>query len=296
MSEIIGSFVVLPCADSPDTGNQLRQALQLQRADASALGQSAVDTVERGFYTNTSGSRIALAPMIERSKEGTRSIKPEDPLPELPPPGQKVTRVQVANRSTLDAARRLAVQKKPSLALNFANGIHPGGGFRSGSRAQEEVLCRSSALYTTLAGDPMYESHRKRRRPDSTDWVILSPDVPVFRTDDGSDLNEPWLLSFISAAAPVATAIGQPLAGDLLQSRIRRVLTIAAVFGYEALVLGAWGCGAFGNDPYRTAEDFREAIKTDFRGQFSEIVFAITDWSPERRFLGPFRDEFLKLR
>jgi uncharacterized protein (TIGR02452 family) len=86
------------------------------------------------------------------------------------------------------------------------------------------------------------------------------------------------------------------LAGDLLQSRIRRVLTIAAVFGYEALVLGAWGCGAFGNDPYRTAEDFREAIKTDFRGQFSEIVFAITDWSPERRFLGPFRDEFLTLR
>jgi uncharacterized protein (TIGR02452 family) len=142
----------------------------------------------------------------------------------------------------------------------------------------------------------MYESHRKRRRPDSTDWVILSPDVPVFRTDDGSDLNEPWLLSFITAAAPVATVIGQPLAGDLLRSRIRRVLTIAAVFGYEALVLEAWGCGAFGNDPYRTAEDFCEAMETDFRGQFSDIVFAITDWSPERRFLGPFRDEFLKLR
>jgi hypothetical protein len=80
MSEIIGSFIALPCADSPDMGNQLRQTLKFQRADASALGQSAVDTVERGSYTNTSGLRIALAPSIERSKEGTRSIKPEDPL------------------------------------------------------------------------------------------------------------------------------------------------------------------------------------------------------------------------
>jgi uncharacterized protein (TIGR02452 family) len=59
------------------------------------------------------------------------------------------------------------------------------------------------------------------------------------------------------------------------------------------LVLGAWGCGAFENDPYRTASDFRQALENDFDGAFSEIVFAITDWSPERRFLGPFRDVFV---
>ncbi|WP_200334784.1 hypothetical protein [Thiocystis violacea] len=55
---------------------------------------------------------------------------------------------------------------------------------------------------------------------------------------------------------------------------------------------GAWGCGAFANDPVRTARDFRQALETDFAGAFSEIVFAIADWSPQRRFLGPFREVF----
>jgi uncharacterized protein (TIGR02452 family) len=72
----------------------------------------------------------------------------------------------------------------------------------------------------------------------------------------------------------------------MLQQRIHRVLAIAQAFGYSTLVLGAWGCGAFGNDPHRTAVDFREALENDFRGAFSDVVFAITDWSPERRFFG----------
>ena len=70
------------------------------------------------------------------------------------------------------------------------------------------------------------------------------------------------------------------------------VLAIARAYDHAVLVLGAWGCGAFGNDPHRTAADFRHAHENDFTGAFSDIVFAITDWSPERRFLGPFRDDF----
>ena len=57
-------------------------------------------------------------------------------------------------------------------------------------------------------------------------------------------------------------------------------------------MLGAWGCGAFGNDAERTAGDFRRALEGEFDGAFSDVVFAVTDWSPERRFLGPFRDTF----
>lgn len=70
------------------------------------------------------------------------------------------------------------------------------------------------------------------------------------------------------------------------------MLAIARSHGHSALVLGAWGCGVFANDPYRTAIDFRQALENDFSGAFSDIVFAITDWSPERKFLGPFRDVF----
>ncbi|MCU0714101.1 MAG: TIGR02452 family protein, partial [Pirellula sp.] len=58
------------------------------------------------------------------------------------------------------------------------------------------------------------------------------------------------------------------------------------------LVLGAWGCEKFGNDPLRTAEDFKSVIVNDFNRQFADIVFAIADWSPQRRLLNPFRDVF----
>ena len=84
---------------------------------------------------------------------------------------------------------------------------------------------------------------------------------------------------------------GQPRADDLLALRIRRALAVAAAYGYETLALGAWGCGAFGNDPVRTARDFRAALE-ERAGHFAEVVFAISDGSPERRTLGPFRDAF----
>jgi len=79
------------------------------------------------------------------------------------------------------------------------------------------VLCHSSALYQTLVDDPMYAAHRRRPLPDSTDWAIYSPNVPVFRRDNGMVLQQPWLLSFITCATQYAPDTGQPLAGDLLQ-------------------------------------------------------------------------------
>jgi hypothetical protein len=87
-------------------------------------------------------------------------------------------------------------------------------------------------------------------------------------------------------AAPYAPAIGQPRAGDLMRQRIHRVLAIARAFGHVTLVLGAWGCGAFKNDPYRTATNFCQALENAYGGAFSNVVFAITDWSPERIFSG----------
>ena len=99
-------------------------------------------------------------------------------------------------------------------------------------------------------------------------------------------------MSFITCAAPYAPGVGQPEAGNLLQPRIHRVLEIARAYGYVTLVLGAWGCGAFKNDPKRTAKDFRSALEGDFHGAFREVVLAIADWSADRRYLGPLRDVF----
>ena len=154
------------------------------------------------------------------------------------------------------------------------------------------MLCRSSALYLTLDGDPMYAAHREGPPDESSDWAILSPDVPVFRRDDGTPLPQPWVTSFITSAAPYAPRVGQPRSADLLHRRIERVLAIAHAYGFDTLILGAWGCGAFANDPTRTARDFRTSLETTFDGAFRQVTFAIADWSPDRRFLGPFRDVF----
>lgn len=40
------------------------------------------------------------------------------------------------------------------------------------------------------------------------------------------------------------------------------------------MVLGAWGCGAFGNDPTLVATAMKAALH-DFRGHLSEVVFAV---------------------
>lgn len=287
-----GALVFLPCLDSATMAESRRRDLDIPRSAALSLGESAVEAAREGYYVSENGRRIDLHDAVAAARAAKVSITPDTTVSRREQAAFPETRVQVSNETTLGAALRLIQDGLKPLALNFANGIHPGGGFLNGARAQEETLCRSSALHETLVDDPMYEAHRRRPLPDSTDWAIYSPGVPVFRKDDGTAMDHYWLLDFLTCAAPVAYRVGQPNAGDLLQCRIQRVLAIAQSYGYAALVLGAWGCGAFGNDPRRTAADFRQALENDFKGVFSDIVFAVADWSPERRFLGPFRDVF----
>jgi uncharacterized protein (TIGR02452 family) len=283
---------LLPSLDSEQLAFARRAELQLPRALAASLGLSAVEAARMGHYQTRDGQRIDWKQQVEAARAAKLSIRPNDELPRHASTAHAVTRVQVANETTLGAARRLVDSGHRPLALNFANGGEPGGGFLRGALAQEETLCRSSALYLTLEGDPMYDAHGKRPKPDATDWAIYSPRVPVFRTDAGEELAHPWLLDFLTCAAPYAPHVGQPESGNLLQRRIHRVFEIARAYGHSTLVLGAWGCGAFRNDPRRTALDFQGALEGEYQGAFSEIVFAITDWSTDRRTLGAFRDVF----
>ncbi|MBL8114144.1 MAG: TIGR02452 family protein [Acidobacteria bacterium] len=282
---------ILPCLDSDELAAARRRELYITRAAATALGISAVDAAEAGAYL-FEGTRVDWRASVEAAISAKVSIPPDAPLPTHGAVAFPETVVQVTNETTTAASKRLLAAGHRPLALNFANGVSPGGGFLHGALAQEEAISRSSALYSTLVGDRMYDVHRKRTDKASSDWTIYSPGVPIFRADDGTELPEPWLLDFLTCAAPYAHTVGQPESGDLLERRIHRVLAIARAYGYETLVLGAWGCGAFGNDPKRTAVDFRKALENEFEGAFSHVVFAITDWSPERRFLGPFRDAF----
>jgi uncharacterized protein (TIGR02452 family) len=293
MSPLTHKLQRLPCLDSPEMGNRRKQELDIPRHHAVDLGKSAVKAARARYYVDLAGAKVDWSGAVQSACMGKRTIPPDEVLRS---PGIvasfETTTVQVTNETTLGAAQRMIESGLRPLALNFANGISPGGGFLHGALAQEEAICRSSGLYQTLLGDPMYDAHRERELPDSTDWAIYSPNVPIFRSDDGVELSQPWLLSILTCAAPYAPDVGQPESGDLLEQRIQRVLEIARSLGYTSMVLGAWGCGAFDNDIKRTAKDFRRALRSDLGRAFSDIVFAITDWSAERRYLGPFRDVF----
>src|SRR5262249_354674 len=80
---------------------------------------------------------------------------------------------------------------------------------------------------------------------------------------------------------------------DAMDRRVRKVLAIAAAHEHEALVLGAWGCGVFGNDSQEIAELFQRALGYHFQGVFARVIFAVLDWAEERRFIGPFQRLFV---
>lgn len=144
----------------------------------------------------------------------------------------------------------------------------------------------------------MYARNAALRDALYLDDAIYSPGVPVFRDDDGTLLAEPYLCAFITAPAVNA---GVVLERDrsrraevraTMARRIDRVLSIAMIHGHTALVLGAWGCGVFRNDPEQIAELFAAALAGPFQGVFAEVVFAVLDSSPEHRFIRPFEQTF----
>jgi len=285
------AITFLPTLDDAERAAARRRELDIPPERSLALAQETLEITSAGGYRTASGRFVSIADAVRNALRAKQSLSPEAALPTDVPFGVERMRVQVANETAAAAARRL-LSRHRTIVLNFANGLVPGGGFVGGARAQEESLCRASALFELLRGDVMYELHRDRAAPESSDYAILTPDVPFFRDETWRLLDEPYLLTVLTCAAPFAPSVGRLRAAELLRGRIRRVLAIMAAYGYEGIVLGAWGCGAFGCDPRTTAADFREALCGPFHGAFRDVVFAISDWSPERRVLGPFRDTF----
>jgi uncharacterized protein (TIGR02452 family) len=264
------------------------------------IARETEDIVAAGRYRAPDGREVSLAAWIDAARSGTRLYGPE---PVRTPPVAPVavpTRIEVTGESSLEAARRLT-GTAPVAVLNFASARNPGGGYLNGAQAQEEALCRASALYVCVReARGFYDHHRAHRDPFYTDRVIHSPAVPVFRDDRGDLLPAPYMAGFLTSAAPNASVVRRTAperAGELpraLAVRAERVLETAAANGYRKLVLGAWGCGVFGNDPAHVATAFR-ALLTDggrFEGHFEHVVFGVLDRTRGATVRAAFEREF----
>jgi uncharacterized protein (TIGR02452 family) len=247
--------------------------------------------LERGAYRAPSGTEVGLREAVERAVRGTVLYRPaelDQRLEQWQPAAGGAPLVEVTSESTAEASRRLVqAEGQRVAALNFASAKNPGGGFLRGAKSQEEDLARCSALYPCLLTQrEYYEQNRKHPSLLYTDHIIYSPDVPFFRDERLELLETPFEVSILTSPAPNA---GEELRRDpqagpriraALEIRAAKVLLVAALRGHRCLVLGAWGCGVFRNDPAAVAEVFARALEHPrFAGAFERVVFAVFDRS-----------------
>ena len=177
--------------------------------------------------------------------------------------------------------------------LNFANYTEPGGGYLYyGAVAQEEALCSESTLYNVLSGRMEY--YKANRRDENSDLYydrgLFSPGI-IFERD-----SETVECAVITVAAPNRDfarlrGISEERNATALKERIRFILNMAEREGVKTLILGAFGCGAFSQDPHAVSEEFMTLLRSGKYG-FEKVVFAIPNQRSENYRV--FRDAIYK--
>ena len=248
-----------------------------------SLKQIATDVlnlIDSGKYT-ANGLNVSIQTEVQAAIAGSRLYAPAElkTLREKPVTGEPPD-IEVIDGTTQQVAQSIAAERSVTL-LNFASARNPGGGFLNGAKAQEEDLCRCSAIYPTLVKHQQYyDANRKQSSLLYTDYVIHSPNVPFFRTrGTGELLDKPFAASVITAPAPntkpyLAKSGDPALLKQCFERRWRNILAVARNTGVSTILLGAWGCGAFGGDPVVASQTARRAL-LDMGPAFQRVVFAI---------------------
>lgn len=236
-------------------------------------------------------SRQELQTAVNQSIASQQYIGDADKI-DLPAPSYtEKAQVVVSRLRSFEAAARYPGQKVA--VLNFASSTSPGGGVENGASAQEECLCRVSTLYPCLkaqaAWEKFYGPHRAAPNPLHNDDIIYTPNVVVLKDDDYNVLSSPFHVDVITCAAPnlrdipsnrynrndgEAVHIGSEKLLELHLKRARKILSAAAANGAEVLILGAFGCGAFRNDPAVVAAAYQQVLP-QFLNHFKTIEFAV---------------------
>jgi uncharacterized protein (TIGR02452 family) len=270
--------------------------------DKKRIAEVTLRIIESGVYVNNLGKEVSIKNETEFAVRNSKFYK-RDEFPETFELEKQFsnTDFELTDETTLEASKRICKQNSNAdpFVLNFASAKNPGGGFLGGAQAQEESLARSSSLYACLmANFEMYESNRRERSCFYSDHMIYSPKVPVFRNDDGSLLERPYQVSFLTSPAVNAGVVihREPERKCLIESvnreRARKLLWVANKNNHETLVLGAWGCGVFRNDPKSISTIFAELLDNEFKACFERVIFAVYDSSKSRLVYNAFAERF----
>ena len=271
------------------------------RSQRKHIAEETLRIMRDGLYRNADRTEIFIQPLIEAAKQNTKLVRPDDfedfRLPDVDAGGSLI---EVVNETTFAGAKALLDSGAEEVcSLNFASAKNPGGGFLGGSQAQEEALCRDSALYDCLLMAPeYYDFHRSGGTTLYSHHMIYSPRVPVFRDDADRLISDPWCTSVITSPAVNAGALKKShpeLVSQIrpvMEDRVEKVIQLATCEGHRHLVLGAWGCGVFRNDPCEIAAIFCRVLKSEqYRNRFERIRFSVLDHSRDLATFKAFKEQ-----
>jgi uncharacterized protein (TIGR02452 family) len=257
--------------------------MQQTRYQRVAIAKETLEILKIGKYYDDINQKIkteySITDDLKKAVEGSILYEPNynsDQTFE----GSNQTCVTIKLETTMAAAERLKHNKTG--ILNFASAKNPGGGFLTGSAAQEESITRASGLYPCISQmDKMYATNAKDRKCLYYDFAIYSPQVPIIRNSD-DELQKPYNIDIVTCPAVNANVARQrgcseDEINETMRRRIDIILTIFAKHGCETIVLGAFGTGVFGNYPDIVAHLFKDALKGEFKNVFKHVHFAITD-------------------
>lgn len=182
-------------------------------------------------------------------------------------------RIDLVDMDTVSAAFEFSNEGKVAL-LNFASYKNPGGNFIGGSSAQEEMLCHSSCLYEVLKSFESGFYARNRQNLNGglyTNAALYSSDVWFQKG------NQAKYFDVLTCASPNLNAVSRyvnkiPNNVMTLRYRARFITRIASAYGPKVLILGAWGCGVFKQDPQVVAQAFKDALQDYY---INHVVFAV---------------------
>lgn len=267
--------------------------------DRKAMARETLKIINQGYYQTPDKIQIKIKEDIEQSIRDSKLISIKD--------GEKIIEkysahihcsqpeTRIENISTVEAVRRLVTESKTNIGvLNFASAKNPGGGFLNGAKAQEESLAVSSTLYSTLTAHlEYYQKNRANPSMMYLDYGIYSPEIVFFRDESYRLTETPVKASVLTLPA---VNMGQVLlkgenekeAKRVMRRRMKLALGIFAEQKAKHLVLGAYGCGVFRNDPKEIAVWWKELLEEGMGQYFDSIFYAVLDNSKEQLCLKAF--------
>lgn len=188
------------------------------------------------------------------------------------PVGKYNTIIEIIDMKSEDATYYKRLVDNRVCVLNFASYKNPGGAFLDGAMAQEEALCHHSTLYPVLAHFRAEYASRKTRLNNGlyNEDFIYSPDILFFNADE-----QYIKADILTYAAPnMMRKAKTEEYYKVLKQRIYNAYVYPSLHGADTVILGAWGCGVFCNDPDTVAQLFAEAMRA-YPGLYDNVVYAV---------------------